>query len=520
MILNKRYTKSSFTGWSLLITVLLLFAACESNVLDMDPVNKIPSDVAYSTAERCELAVVGAYNAAQNSRYNGDYSRGYPFGAASIEQSEMRGQDMINVESFFDITYSGTYTAASANNMYMWEASFEAIARYNAVLHGIEQAFNNGVLTQTVYDQYRGELYFLRALTYHNLMIHFALPYNIKGGNNDYGLPIYKEAITSVEDTEAALEIGRSTVEETYKFILEDLDNAEAFITTNNTIIRATAGAAIALKTRVYLHMRDWENVIAEAKKLENYDYALEATPDIPFINDDSNSESIFSISNSTTNNPGTNGSLASMLSADGRRLVMTSPILYNSTMWLEDDKRRDMLKYYETYQGYFSNKYTDVSTWSDNAPIIRYAEVILNYAEAALRSGDASTALHLLNQIRDRALANPATQSYTSADFATNADLLNAILWERRIEFNAEGRRWEDIHRLTLDDIFPSEGIPAKITFSSINAKGAFGYGLPIQEEWLGIPFYEYTNYRFLWPIPNNDLATNPLLASQQNRD
>ena len=61
---------------------------------------------------------------------------------------------------------------------------------------------------------------------------------------------------------------------------------------------------------------------------------------------------------------------------------------------------------------------------------MLRLAEVYLNYAEAALRSGDQATALTYLNKVRDRSLADPATQSYKAADFSGAADMLNAILW------------------------------------------------------------------------------------------
>ena len=46
---------------------------------------------------------------------------------------------------------------------------------------------------------------------------------------------------------------------------------------------RASKGAAIALKTRVYLHMRDWNNVVTEAKKLEGGRFILETNPATPF---------------------------------------------------------------------------------------------------------------------------------------------------------------------------------------------------------------------------------------------
>src|SRR5690606_32785858 len=90
----------------------------------------------------------------------------------------------------------------------------------------------------------------------------------------------------------------------------------------------------------------------------------------------------------------------------------------------------------------------------------LRYAEVLLNRAEAKARLGDA-TYLADLNLVRNRSLAAPATEQY--AAFANTVEAVNAILMERRIEFLAEGLRWNTIHRLQQDDIAPMAGIPAK---------------------------------------------------------
>ena len=71
---------------------------------------------------------------------------------------------------------------------------------------------------------------------------------------------------------ENQLQIGRSSVKDTYAQILKDLDEAESLlpdVIEVNKIARASKGAAIALKSRVHLHMRDWAGVIEDAKKLE-----------------------------------------------------------------------------------------------------------------------------------------------------------------------------------------------------------------------------------------------------------
>ncbi len=531
MRLSKILKYGSFISWSSLTALLLTFASCESNVLDNDPDSKLSSEAAFETYERCDLSILGAYSAALQGEYNGEITRGYPFGSASIIQSEMRGEDMNLNAVFYDVTYGSTWSRTTANNVHVWTTSFAAISRYNTVYEGIEWAEGENILTAEQANQFKGELLFLRALTYHNLMIHFALPYNVDG-NNNYGLPIYTKALTSEEAIEDALKIERSSVKDTYAQIIKDLDQAETWLADKN-VTRASKGAAIALKTRVYLHMRDWNNVIAEAKKLTSSTsapfassiggYILEANPASPFTGQADSKESIFQIENSVETNPGVNGGLPTMMSfrTGARSLITSSPTLYNSTYWLADDARRDLLMYDEKNDYYYCDKYQDPTTRSDNAPIIRYAEVLLNYAEAALRSGDSSLALELLNAVRNRALADPATQAYTASSFSTNAEFMNALIWERRIEFHGEGRRWEDIHRLVADDLVPTYGIPQKIEYSIAKADNPFVIGKAIDPKWYRedsenvIP---YTEYKFLWPIPEDDMTYSPILAAQQN--
>lgn len=528
MLYNKLYKKISVVALGTSLMALPLFTGCNSEVVELSPVRNFSDQTAYGTAARCELSMIGAYDAAQCGMYinsgNG-WQRGYPFGAASIEQGEMRGEDMNLTAQFYDYTYSATFNLSTANNVAMWETSFEAINRYNTVMEGEEIAKQNGVIDEAMANQYKGECLFLRALTYHNLMIHYALPINVNA-NNNYGLPLYLTAINSQEAIEAALAIGRSSVQETYAQIIKDLDEAEALlpdvVAAGNKISRASKGAAIGLKTRVYLHMRDWAKVVEEAKKLEGGRFALENDPATPFTASSNNAESMFSIENSTDDNPDVNGALGQMLSArpGGRSMITSSPIVYNSKFWTKDDKRRNLLLYRESDKYYFCDKYQDPTTQDAWAPILRYAEVLLNEAEAAARVGNKELALEKLNQVRNRSLANPATEAYKATAFADTKALVEAILWERRIEMNGEGRRWEDIHRLAADDLCPSGGIPAKIEYNNAKGQGAFVVGGEVKAEWYSankkaIP---YTDKRFLWPIPLNDILRNPTLAAQQN--
>ena len=528
MLYKKLYKNISVVALGTALFSLPVFTACESDVVDLEPVDKFSELTAYEIEERCELAVVGAYDAAQCGMYvdpnDFGWARGYPFGAASILQGEMRGEDMNLTAQFYDYTYSATYNLTTANNVAMWETSFEAINRYNTVYAGIEGAVAAGVITEEKGNQYKGECLFLRALTYHNLMIHYALPYNVEG-NNNYGMPIYTKAVNDPSQLAEQQSIGRSTVKETYDQILSDLNNAESMlpdIIDADKIGRASKGAAIALKTRVYLHMRDWNNVVTEAKKLEGGRFILETNPATPFVSYKDNQESIFSIPNDSQDNASVNGAMSAMMSAreGGRAMCPTSPTLYNSKFWKGDDKRRNLVLYRASDDYYFCDKYQNPQTREEYAPILRYAEVLLNEAEAAARAGDKTLALEKLNQVRDRSLADPATQTYKASDFANTKALVEAILWERRIEFQGEGRRWEDIHRLAADDLLPSGGIPAKIEYNNVKNQGAFVVGGEVKAEWFGNSkqFIPYTDKRFIWPIPLNDILRNPTLAAQQN--
>jgi hypothetical protein len=346
-------------------------------------------------------------------------------------------------------------------------------------------------------------------------LTHFARPYQFTAGATHPGVPYREVGVDTQTEIDAELLKGRNTVADCYTKVLADLTSAESLIT-NTTKTKATKNAAIAFKTRVYLHKRDWNNVLVEGAKIANA-FTLTATPNGPFADSYSNTESIFSILHAATNNPGVNAALASQYKT--RRLVSISPIIWRDPSWLADDKRREEGVMVETVSGTkYTNKYKDGTTYTDAAPVIRFAEVVLNMAEANARksSPDLATALTLLNRVRNRALANPTTQAYTSTDLATQSTMVGAILKERRIEFLMEGRRWSDIHRLQGDDLHPIDGIPGKIANGGLGA-ASFTLGTPYTGS-LAVAAIPGSDKRFLWPIPLEETNNNPTLKAEQN--
>lgn len=519
-------------------SMLLLFS-CNEDALDLNPLNSVGYEDAFSTPAMCELSMVGCYDAAQSGYYPGnDQRRGYPFGAASIEQGDMRGEDMLNVQAFFAITYGSTYGTSSPNGRAHWECTYQMINKINICIEGFKLAASKGTISEEMAKDYEGEARFLRALGYHELLIHFARPYADTPDASHMGVPLNIVPINSIDKVEEAKNAGRATVKQVYEQIIADLDYAEANLVTTRAgglkISRATKGAAIALKARVYQHMGNWDKVITESQKIVDAAFAspigaykLTAEPNGPFLNNGGNSESIFSIENTELDNATVNGSLSQFYS-DVRSLVSLSPVLYNADFWLANDKRRaQLVAFSEKYSKsviYWIDKYKTKEKMADWAPIIRYAEVLLNYAEAEARKNGVTTlSVNLLNQVRNRAVTD-ATDQFTIASFTTGQDLMKAILQERRIEFAGEGRRWSDIHRLANDPLYFVEGnpgksgVPAKALKANVEATSWNAASGVVDPAILKVAPYDYSDKRFVFPIPDSETSTNPKLKEQQN--
>ena len=514
--------------------VIVISGSC-SKILDTQPTNSLPSASAFSTADKCQVSLYGVYDAAQSGLYTDGNVRGYPFGAANIEQGDARGEDVVNVAAFFQVTYQATYNATTANNVAMWNTLYALINKANVCIDGFRTAGSGGVLTPAVALQYEAECRFLRAMAHHEAVIMYARPYADNNGSN-LGVPYRDFAINTPEAVDAIRRLPRTRVDSVYKKALADLDFAEANlpVTSSPSTVRATKAAAIALKMRLKLHMEDWAGVLAEGAKLVGAvnpltpsttvsligPWALTASPDGPFTNN-SSTESIFSIKNDALDNTGTNGALPSMYGAadqGARGLLAISPIIWNNnSTWLCDDKRRALLynpgvNSNGNNSNIFSTKYRKYGTREDFAPQIRFAEVFLNMAEAEARSTGTVTqrAVDLLNMVRNRSLANIAAQQYTIASFADNVALVKAILWERRIEFLAEGKRWGDIHRNALNPNYTTGGIPAKMANGTAGL-ALYGCGTAFSATQVAIP---YSDFKFIWPIPSDEIIQNPIIA------
>jgi len=534
MILLNKITQNT-----LLLGLILVAVGCEK-VVEKQPYSAFTTESVFTTAARANLALNGVYDAAQTGGPT-LAGRGYPFGAATIEQGDNRGEDMVNLQAFYQITYQATYTPSTANNVAMWDNNYAMINKANVAIAGFKKAAASGIITTAAAVQYEAECRFLRALGHHELLIHFARPY-LEGNGTALGIPYRDFAVDGSASLERLQKDPRPKVADDYTKLLEDLAFAEANLPVTNSggaIVRAQKSAAIALKQRVLLHMGKFSEAIAAGNLLIPTtltpttpsstksligNHALTATPNGSFglVGGGNNitSENIFTIKNDALDNGSSNGAPAGMYGSSdllGRGLVCVSPIIWNNALWLASDLRRTSL-YREgstaVGKAIMTTKYNDYSGKGDNTPIIRWAEVLLNQAEAEARvsSSVSQRAVDLLNMIRNRGVTVAADQ-FTVSSFASQTELVKAILFERRIEFLAEGRRWPDIHRTSQDPIaeLRASGIPAKVENGGITTLSQYGIGLAVTTSQAAIP---YSDYRFIWPIPATEITTNPIIV------
>ena len=112
------------------------------------------------------------------------------------------------------------------------------------------------------------------------------------------------------------------------------------------------------------------------------------------------------------------------------------------------------------SYSGFFIRKGSDLSLLQSQVQqydidyiVMRFAEVMLNYAETANETGNQDIALKILKEIRKRAGIEAGTTLNYGISASTREEIREAIVNERNIEFCFEGHRYSDLRRLRMLD-------------------------------------------------------------------
>lgn len=351
------------------------------------------------------------------------------------------------------ITYLPNNTVVNS----VWLDHFQTIQYCNVVITKVNDELS-------ISERLKGEAKFVRALSYFNLV-------------RLYGpVPLFS---TPTESLDGIFEGGRNSIEEIYAQVEQDLIDAEAALPTDYSAAekgRPTSGAAATLLAKVYLTMageplNDASKYQLAANKAQQVinsgQYALTPNYQDAFLNEFS-IESIFEVVYKTGLGAGGGGE-GSLLGINtfprnarnisrGNAILRPTPDLYNS--YLEGDNRREW--------GYFDTLAVGEETaafdphffkWVEsdlieqglvmndggrNFPVLRYADVLLMFAEASneANNGPNADALNAINEVRQRAGIAPLTSGVSYQDFQT------AVWQERRWELFCEGHRWFDLKR------------------------------------------------------------------------
>lgn len=447
----------------MVVSATTVLASCRRELLNPTPQTSISDASAFDQPYRIANQVLSLYSALKNGAFYG--GRVIVYGDIRGEEFLLEDPNLVTNADVWNQNPTGTANAVLG----LWQQAYFVINSCNLFLDGMNAKGTSVVGTQLA-NNYIAEARLIRALSYFNLLQYYARPY-ADGNGSKLGVPLRLTGIKGAGSTDMA----RSTVAEVYAQILSDLDFAEANLPlTNgsayNNTTRAHRNTAIALKTRVYLTMQQYDKVIAEANKIVSATPPFTATSGVNhsltadyvniFKTPYTTSESIFSMPFSTTSGdlPGTQNGLQSYWYAAatgvGSIYSLNPAGIIGNAGWTANDRRRYFI-FTASGGSNAGKKYLTkfpTAAPADYTPVIRYAEVLLNLAEALARtnSGVNVRALALLNAVRQR------SDAATTIVATSQQQLIDAILLERRIEFLGEGLRNNDLMRLL-------QTIPAK---------------------------------------------------------
>lgn len=489
--------------------VIMMFISSCHSMLDTDPTTFYTQQTFWKNKDHAEQAVSGCYQAL----LSGDlYTAQTPFMWDCMTPNAYNYDNQNGANQYARGIHSSTWLGM---NMNVWRGCYRGIGRCNYVIANIPEIS----MDENLKKQFIGEAKFLRAFYYDKMNEVFN------------GVPLILDPPDIVEHTN----LPRDSYENVVNAILNDLNDAANVLPKSHPAGdggRATKGAALALKARILLQNHRYPEVVTTINEI----FALGEYELFPNYNglfrkaNEGNSEIIFDVrfkAPEVTNSYdiilaqySTQAPLQDLVDVyqmiDGKSILESD--LYNpekpyvdrdprfeqSILYLGVPWRDRTATEFDLHQtGYSFRKFTEynastVGTLSNsetNFIVIRYADVLLMYAEALNEAeGPVQAVYNAINSIRNR----PTVEMPDLPQGLSKEQMREAIRLERRIELAGEGSYFYDIRRWDIID----QVMPGPI----------FTYNGKIIET------REYNSSRDrLFPIPyteidlNKELAQNP---------
>jgi hypothetical protein len=430
----------------LLVASSLWMISCKKDFIYLTPISTASVDAVYKTDKDFQDAVAGIYSVMRNQ-----YQDFWIFGDLRADDSwHALGNDAFLVSV-------NTFSMSSSANLMInsWRNYYKMISRSNLVLDKI--AATDAAVVKNK-DRHTAEARFLRALAYFDLV-------RIWG---DVPMPT---TTISIDD---GYKLSREKVQKIYNdVIIPDLIYAESKLPlkfTGTDVGRVTKGAASSMLARVYITVKDFAKAETKLQEITGMGYALLKNYNelFDYTKEEHHSEYIFDIEyqdgglglGSGFSNkflPKSAGSAADLFyNIKGGAGEQNTPTLGFLAAFDPADKRQDVTVakgYYDNsgvFKGFiqiatFTKKYLAttpaINDSKVNWKVIRYADVLLMYAEALNENGKTDQAIPYINMIRKRA----GLPEYTSL---TKDAAREKIYDERRFELGMEGVRWFDLVR------------------------------------------------------------------------
>ncbi len=479
---------------------LSFLASC--NFLEKEPLVSLTPENFFTSGTDAEAALTASYDALQGT---GAY--GQDLNVMGEMPSDNCTSTNGDVNAMDKIIW--TPTTSQVGNVY--RQGYIGVNRANIVLKYVPAIAMDTARRR----QILGEAHFIRGLNYFNMA-------RVYGG-----VPL---RLTPTESgAPADVNLARSTTDQVYDQVVADLQAAAMQMpTASQNQNRAGKNAAYALLARVQLTRRNWAAAQAAANAVITSGVALNGTFKSLFPAENKGAESLFEIQYAGSAD---GGNILPDLALPAPLATYSFPkfniptaelISYADTV---NDRRwafngivrapngstvvgRDHVSYIDgrstnaNDQGPFVYKWTSIGnnfSSTDNTYVLRYAEVLLAYAEAVNeQTGPSADVLAKLNLVRQR--AGLAALTTASPQAATKQTMRNEIDRQRRLELAFEGERWFDLLRYARHTQADPSAAHA-VTALDIIAQQRGG----VRE----------ANY-LVFPIPQSETNTNPLI--QQN--
>ena len=407
----------------------LLMTSCGDSFFDLEPASSVTIDKVYKTASDYNVAVIGCYAKLQSQVNFYTECCEYRSDNLSLDAPTAGTQDRYDIDHFKEKPSNGilsSYWANFNNNVY----------RCNLLLDQIDGAN----FAENLKKQYKGEAMFIRALNYFNM-------YRIWGG-----VPATKHVVSAAE----ALKVARYSDEQMFDLIAGDLkeivDNNYLPETYSSADMgRATSGAAKALLGKVYLTFHKWTEAKDILSQLIGKYQLVSPIAQVFNVDNKNNNEIIFAV-HFNKEIEGEGHSYWYNLTNASDDTNQTSSLL---NTFPTGDTRKDLITYVQVEKNvrlmnkFYDTKSPTFKTVGNDQILLRYADVLLMYAEALNEiqydASEGSLALKYLNAVRQRA----GISNLTVKQLPTQEKFRKGILVERQREFPYEGQRWFDLVRM-----------------------------------------------------------------------